>query len=89
MVHCVLVCIKTKQCGCAVYQMQLSRGLFLRSGHQGALQRRCRPAHGQRQAVSLSGKHFFTPRLLIWLPGPIISTVPGRWRGVDGKETGK
>lgn len=33
------------KCGCG-------RGLFLRSGHQGALQRRCRPAHGQRQATS-------------------------------------
>lgn len=44
---------------------------------------------GRLLAVSLSGKHFFIPRLLIWLPGPIISTVPGRWRDVDGKETGK
>lgn len=44
---------------------------------------------GKLPAVCVSGKAFSTPRLLIWLPGPIISTVPGTWRGVDGKETGK
>lgn len=44
---------------------------------------------GKLLEVYLSGKPFSTPRLLIWLPGPIISTLPGRWRDVDSKETGK
>lgn len=35
-----------------------------------------------------SGKPSSTPRRLVCVPRPIVSTVRGRWKGVDDKETG-